>query len=134
MSRLSRPPLRNRGEPTIGLINVVFLMLIFFLIAGSIAPSPQSGLALVRLAESDVQPPRRALILTAEGGLRLDGVDWPGDPASGARAYVQGLSEDDARIARILPDRAAPARALVQLAQALREAGAERVLVLGERP
>ena len=31
-------PKVNRREPTIALINVVFLMLVFFMVAGTIAP------------------------------------------------------------------------------------------------
>jgi biopolymer transport protein ExbD len=121
---------RARPEPTIGLINVVFLMLIFFLIAGSIAPSPEAGLTLVRIADLTVQPPPDALVLTAEGGFRLDGAD-PGAMPEAVAAYVQTLGEG--RVARILPDAAAPAEVLVRLAEALRAAGAERVMVLGER-
>ncbi|MCA2014028.1 biopolymer transporter ExbD [Pararhodobacter sp. CCB-MM2] len=124
-SRLLRPAGRSKGEPTIGLINVVFLMLIFFLIAGSIAPSPGDGIALVRISELDVQPPPDALILTAEGTLRQ------GEAETDAEAYLATLEEP--RVARILPDRTAPASALVELAGALRAGGAERVVILGER-
>ena len=122
---LLTPPRRARGEPTIGLINVVFLMLIFFLIAGSIAPTPGRGIALVRIADLTLQPPPDALVLTAEGALRHREVET--DPET----YLATLTEP--RVARILPDRAAPAAVLVTLAGALQAAGAERVVILGER-
>ncbi len=117
---------RTRREPVIGLINVVFLMLIFFLIAGSIAPAPDRGLALVRIADLTTQAPPDAIVLLADGRLRhrgADGVD--------AAAYVATLAAP--RVARILPDRDAPAAALVALADALHDAGAGRVVILGER-
>ncbi len=119
------PTRRSRGEPTIGLINVVFLMLIFFLIAGTISPPPGDGMTLVQVADLEVQAPPDTLTLTAEGEIRHQGA--PGDVA----AYVATLSEP--RVARLLPDRAAPAARLVALAAELRAAGAERVVILGER-
>lgn len=122
---LSRPIQRSKGEPTIGLINVVFLMLIFFLIAGSIAPAPGKGLALVSIRDLDLQPPPDAIVLTAEGLLRH------GETETDAATYVATLEEP--KVARILPDRTAPASALVSLAGELRTAGAERVVILGER-
>ena len=123
---LLRPPVRSRREPIIGLINVVFLMLIFFLIAGSIAPAPERGLALVRIADLTTQAPPDALVLSADGTLRHAGAEGV-DPA----AYVATLPAP--RVARILPDRDAPAAALVALADALHRAGADRVIILGER-
>lgn len=107
-------------------------MLIFFLIAGSIAPSPDAGLTLVRVRDLEAQPPREALVLTEAGGLRLAGEDWPGELADGAAAYLETLTEEP-RVARLMPDRAAPAETLVELAEHLRAAGAERVLIMGER-
>jgi biopolymer transport protein ExbD len=122
---------RSRGEPTIGLINIVFLMLIFFLIAGTIAPSPDPSVTLLRIAELDTQAPPDALVITAGGGLRFAGTDWPGPPEDGARAYLQTLPEP--RVARLLVDREAAAPLIVRLAETLRAAGAERVVLLGER-
>ena len=119
------PPTRSRGEPTIGLINVVFLMLIFFLIAGTIAPQPSDGIALVQIADLDGKAPPDTLVITADGTLLHQ--QQPADPVS----YVATLPEP--RVARLLPDRNAPASQLVTLSAALRAAGAERVVILGER-
>ncbi|WP_127104926.1 ExbD/TolR family protein [Pararhodobacter zhoushanensis] len=119
------PPTRAKGEPTIGLINVVFLMLIFFLIAGTIAPPPGDGIALVQIADLDGKAPPEALVITADGTLLHQ--QQPTD----ADTYVASLIEP--RIARLLPDRNAPAAQLVTLSAALRAAGAERVVILGER-
>ncbi|MCW1932032.1 ExbD/TolR family protein [Pararhodobacter zhoushanensis] len=119
------PPTRAKGEPTIGLINVVFLMLIFFLIAGTIAPPPGDGIALVQIADLDGKAPPEALVITADGTLLHQ--QQPTD----ADTYVASLGEP--RIARLLPDRNAPAAQLVTLSAALRAAGAERVVILGER-
>ncbi|KPQ06502.1 MAG: biopolymer transport protein ExbD [Rhodobacteraceae bacterium HLUCCA12] len=122
---LQRPLSRGQVEPTIGLINVVFLMLIFFLIAGTIAPSPEPGLSLVRLDDPEQRLPEHALVLDEEGDIRFQGEE------TDAAAYLSALG--DSGVARIMPDRDAPAEALVRLSQELRAAGAERVLVMGER-
>jgi len=122
---LSRPIKRSKGEPTIGLINVVFLMLIFFLIAGTLAPAPGEGIALVDLGDTPLQPPPDALVLTAEGRLLQGGAE------TDAARYLATLTEP--RVARILPDRRAQASTLVTLAAALTEGGAARVVILGER-
>lgn len=116
---------RPRGEPTIALINIVFLMLIFFLIAGSLAPRPDGDVVLVSLAGITTEPPSDALVMLADGGLRHAGA---------------GLSREDALVrfadaerVRLLPDRDAPAGALVALAQALRAAGVAELVIVTER-
>lgn len=122
---LSSPVRRSKAEPTIGLINVVFLMLIFFLIAGTIAPSPEKGLELVQITDPDQRLPEHALVLGPDGAVRYQGRE------TDAAAYVETLAVP--QVARIMPDRNAPAAALVRLSHELRAAGAERVLVMGER-
>lgn len=116
---------RRRPDPTITLINVVFLMLTFFLIGGTVAPPLPAQVQLVRLADSASVVPPDVLALDAEGRIL-----WNGQPADPS-AYAATLPEG--RIARVLPDRAAPAQALVALARDLRAAGAVEVRVLTER-
>src|SRR5690606_1475754 len=86
---------------------------------------------LVRIAELETRAPPEALVVTAEGGLRIDGADWPDSVETGALRYLETLPEP--RVARLLVDRAAPAALVVQLATLLRPAGGERRVVLGER-
>jgi biopolymer transport protein ExbD len=124
---LPRPPPRTRTEPTIALINIVFLMLIFFLIAGTLAPPLDPALRLVSLRDLDGAEPPDALVLSAAGEVRFRGV--PADPA----AYVASLPAGARTTIRIVPDRAAPAARLVALAGSLRDAGAGRVVIVTER-
>lgn len=122
-----RKRIRKRAEPTITLINVVFLLLAFFIVAGTIAEAPPEGLALVRLPEGAPQP------LADRVALGADGVPlWPAG-VSDAAGFVAGLPPEAGGVARILPDRAAPAAALVALARALEAAGAREVRMLAER-
>lgn len=119
------PFTRRRPEPVIGLINVVFLMLVFFLIAGSVAPPLDGEVRLVRLDEAGSPPPPDVLALTADGELR----------ASGAVTTVEDFmaAQTERRIVRLMPDRDAPAARMVAVARALRVSGAERVIIVTER-
>jgi biopolymer transport protein ExbD len=125
MRRLLAPTPRQKGEPTIALINIVFLMLVFFLIAGSLAPRPDPDIRLVQLDGIDTEPPRDALVILPDGSLRLDG------RAIDLEAAITALA--GAEVARLLPDRAAPAARIVQIAHRLRAAGAERLVIVTER-
>ena len=116
---------RPRGEPTIALINIVFLMLIFFLIAGSLAPRPEGDVTLVSLSEITTEPPSDALVMLAEGSLR-----HAGKTLTHEDALVR--FGDTARV-RLLPDRDAPAGELVVLAQSLRAAGVAELVIVTER-
>lgn len=113
---------RKPGEPTIALINIVFLMLVFFLIAGSLAPRPDADIELINLEAIDTEPPREALVMLPDGALRLDGQDIDLDAA------VAQLAEESQ--VRLLPDRAAPAAQLIAVAQALRAAGAASLVIV----
>ena len=69
------PYQRRRADPTITLINVVFLMLMFFLVAGTIAAPPPADLRLVQLAQADpVVPPD---VLTMSVAVNKKGYHYP---------------------------------------------------------
>jgi biopolymer transport protein ExbD len=125
--RLARPQERRRAEGTIALINVVFLMLIFFLIAGTLTPplDPDVSLAQSRLAEG-AEPPD-ALFATAQGELRLRG------RAVGVEEFM--ASQDGAGagvLVKLAADRDLPAVHLIDIVAALKQAGAERVHIVTE--
>ncbi|GAA0310262.1 biopolymer transporter ExbD [Rhodovulum strictum] len=124
---MKRLPKRAGREPAIALINVVFLLLVFFLVAGSLARPLDADLRLVRVADLDGTPPPDALVLHPDGRVTRDGADT--DPA----AHVATLDEGARAVLRVLPDRAAAAADLVALGRALRAAGAERVVIVTER-
>ncbi|MBV0912472.1 ExbD/TolR family protein [Anianabacter salinae] len=124
--RRARP--RSDREPTIALINIVFLMLIFFLVAGTLAPPLDGALRLVNTAEWDAAPPPDALVLHADGSLA-----YRGAPIASAAAFAASLPEEDRDTLRIVPDRAAPAQRLVAVGAQLRAAGAGRIVIVTER-
>ena len=132
------PTRRTRKiEPTIALINVVFLMLIFFLVAGTLAKPLDRDLKLVSAAELEATPPPDALVVYPDGRLAFRGQPT----AAAAHVAERSVSEEageaseagDKPLIRIVPDRALPASELVRIIAELRAAGSGRILIVTER-
>jgi biopolymer transport protein ExbD len=119
---------RAEREPTIALINIVFLMLIFFLVAGTLAAPLDKELRLVNTADLDGSPPADALVLHADGRMTHRGA-----AITSVAEFVAGRPEETRRHVRIVPDHELPAAVLVAQGRALRDAGAERVLIVTDR-
>ena len=119
---------KTEREPTIALINIVFLMLIFFLVAGTLARPLDPGLTLVRTADLEGRAPADALVIHADGRL-----SWQGIPVASPSAFLADLPQEMRPVARLLPDRDLPAANLVALGRAVQAAGAARVVIVTER-
>ena len=115
-------------EPTIALINVVFLMLVFFMVAGTLAPPLDRDVSLVQVQALDGREPPDTLVIHKDGTLFLRGVEL-----TSPEAFMERLTDDDRRAVRIVPDRDLPAHILVAHARAMQVEGAERVRVVTER-
>ncbi|MEO0751334.1 MAG: biopolymer transporter ExbD [Pseudomonadota bacterium] len=122
-----RTPSR-RKEPTIALINIVFLMLIFFLVAGTLSRPLDGDLDLVRTADLEGALPPDTLVVHPDGRL-----SYRGEDIAGIDAFLATRTEEERKTVRLVPDRDLPAQELVKLARALRGAGAESVMVVTER-
>lgn len=125
---MRRPRRISGAEPTTALINIVFLMLIFFLVAGTLAAPLDKDLALVRTADLDRTAPGDALVVHADGRM-----SYGGQEIASAEAYLAELDAESRARVRVVPDRELPATDLVSLGRALREAGAETVVIVTER-
>jgi biopolymer transport protein ExbD len=119
---------KPQREPTIALINIVFLMLVFFMVAGTLAQPLDPSLTLVETRELEGQAPPNALVVYPDGRIAFEGNDQ-----ADAATFVASLSEEDRETVRLVPDRALPAAALVNLTRELRTAGAQRVMLVTER-
>ena len=119
---------KTEREPTIALINIVFLMLIFFLVAGTLAVPLDGDLTLVRTAELERTAPGDALVVHADGRMSFRGQDI-GAPSD----YLALLDEESRERVRIVPDAELPAIELVAIGRALRRAGAGSVVIVTER-
>lgn len=118
---------RQKAEPTIALINVVFLMLIFFMVVGTLVPPLDKDLKLVNTRDLEGKEPANALIISAGGELR-----FRNEQVADLTPYLQFLG-DDLSVARILPDQNAPASVMVQLARQFQAAGVKRVVIVTEK-
>ena len=125
--KLRKSQVSSRREPTIALINIVFLMLIFFLIAGTLVTPLEADLKLVNTSELEGTAPPDALVLNAAGQLSFRGeVTTPS-------AYMATASEAESAYIGLVPDRAVPAATLVQIASELKAAGAGAVVIVTEK-
>ena len=125
MRRIAR---RKKGEPTIALINIVFLMLIFFLAAGTLARPLDGELQLIETNDLEGREPPDALVLHADGRL-----SYRGETQADVSVFLSGKEEDELTQVRVVPDRNADADALVDVSRALRAAGAQEVVIVTER-
>lgn len=118
----------TRREPTIALINIVFLMLVFFMVAGTLARPLDADLRLVRTAELEGRAPPDTLVVHADGRLM-----YRGEVIASAEAFYTARPDAERDRVRIVPDAALPAVTLVNLARELRAAGASSVVIVTQR-
>lgn len=124
--RLAATP-RRPSEPTITLINVVFLMLIFFLVAGQVAAPVDRDIQLIDATALATRAPDDALAVRSDGTTL-----WRGEAISpGAFAAVR--IADGADVLRLVPARDLPAQDMLRIANALRMAGAAEVRLVTDR-
>ena len=129
-------------ENTIPLINVVFLMLIFFLIAGTVAPPVSTELQPPRSEELPLMPPAgNAVEILSDGTLihrgekmSLEGIiaRFPAPVSSSndlntLRTGAAKQTSDGDDIVHILADRGLQASLLMPVLQAFRAAGHRNV-------
>lgn len=138
MIQMARVRPKRPQENTLSLINIVFLMLIFFLIAGQLSPPVDPSVSLAQTTGAPPLPPPDALFADAEGVLRyrgqvLSAEAFMADHAPGGE--TAGAADDaPARPAiRLAADRALPAVRLLVLVDALYAAGAGSVSVVTVR-
>ncbi len=126
MRRLAK--LKRQREPTIALINIVFLMLVFFMVAGTLSQPIDRTMTLVQTKELEGRAPPDALLIHSDGRLTLRG-----EVQADAASYFATLTDAQRETVRLVPDRALSAETLVAIARDLRLAGAKSVMVVTER-
>ena len=125
-------PPRRQFETLVPLINVVFLLLIFFLLAGTMKPSENVAVSLPEGALNDrEQDVPTTLIVEADGFI------WLGDRVMDAKLsgvmVEKHLKDTNTKRVAIKADANAPADAVLELMEGLREAGVEQVTIMTER-
>ena len=115
---------RRKRDPSIALINVIFIMLIFFLIAGTVAPPLDTDLQLVDTSGLEGREPPDALVLREDGTLSFRGTLIDAD------TYMSTYSDGPVRI---VPDRNARGVRLIEVSAMLRALGASSIVLVTER-
>lgn len=119
---------KPQREPTIALINIVFLMLVFFMVAGTLSHPMDPALRLVKTEDLESRASPNALVVHADGRLVYQGADQ-----TDTSAFLATLTEEERSVVRLVPDRALLAKDLVALTRDLRAAGAQKVMLVTER-
>lgn len=124
-------PVKKPKEPTIALINIVFLLLIFFLAASTLAPPMDNEIELVDTQLLDNDPPPNALVMRADGSLMLHGAVITIDEFL---QQQKALATDKENLnIRLVPDRQANAKTLVTIANQLKHGGATSIKLVTQR-
>ncbi|SLN58176.1 Biopolymer transport protein ExbD/TolR [Roseovarius albus] len=119
---------RTRLEPTIALINVVFLMLIFFMVAGTLSQPLDKDVTLVRTADLEGRAPPDTLVVHSDGRLT-----YRGESVGSVQSFYTARPENEREVIRVVPDAELSALTLVNLARDLRAEGASRVMIVTQR-
>ena len=120
---------REKGEPTLPLINIVFLMLIFFLVTAQMARPLDPNIQLINTDDQAFVPPPDAVVIDASGEQRFRGA-----PATPEEILATLRSEHIGGITvRILPDRRARAAAVTALAKELHDVGVQAIFIMTEQ-
>lgn len=117
-----KPPRRKPAEAFVPMINVVFLLLIFFLMTAQIAPQDPFELTPPE-AETDNAADGAELFLSPEGAFA-----FAGQEGESAIAAAMGAAGDGAL--RLRADGAMDAAALARALRRLREAGAGEIALV----
>ena len=120
----------NPTENTIALINVVFLMLIFFLVAGTLIPPIDKELSPISTSNQESAELSNLLSIRADGALSYNGK--PTTIEAFMAAYSESNKIDDDAI-RVFPDKSVQATTLVDVLNQLKNAGAKNIFIVTKR-
>ena len=123
---MRRKPDRTRRDPTISLINIVFLILIFVMVSSTLSQPAQSSIAFIQTTGLECCAGGYVLEVDETGALYING-----QPLADPIQYMDGLPPTDSTV-RILPDQNLPARDLLRLVQRLKTLGASNVTIITE--
>lgn len=132
--RFHRSRRRNDEERVLPLINIVFLLLIFFMLAGRLEQADPFAVDPARSASEDRPDAQRLLLLIGPAGeLALDGEPLTRGALIDRLAALKREADADKEIERTVwlkADRAAPADRLVAVLELLSQAGITRIEML----
>ncbi|MCR9255325.1 MAG: biopolymer transporter ExbD [Alphaproteobacteria bacterium] len=127
--RLSRPKARRDEERILPLINIVFLLLIFFMIAGRLsAGDPFQVTPPNSMSEAMPQSRDVMILMGAEGQFALDGAVMPKDAV--LERLERQIADGTDLALHLKTDGAASAQLVVDFMAELRKAGFQELTLL----
>ncbi|WP_417452097.1 ExbD/TolR family protein [Kordiimonas sp.] len=123
---MKRAKRRSKMEPVISLINIVFLILIFFMVTGTLSPHRGGGLEFIQTTGLECCAEPDALYISRTGEL-----SYLGEEITSVEEYL-ATQKGQLQTARLLPERALPAHQLLNIVKQLQLSGADQVIVLTE--
>ncbi len=127
--KLNRPARRQHPETIVALIDVVFFLLVFFMLIGRMdATSPFEVLPPVAQTGADMPAGGLTLSIGADGRLALEGVEI--SRADLDRAIRARLAENPATLLRVNAHKDAELRHVLPLVGALEQMGARDVVLV----
>ena len=127
--RIPPPEKAIRDDGVLPLINIVFLLLVFFLMAGAISPAPDIDIEPVRTGENPTtEPPRDAVYISAEGTAYVGGTKIREPDLSAAISSF--VRDSGSKSLRLMVDRRADSLAVMKAIDAASRAGTGKVMLL----
>ena len=127
--KLNRPARRQHPETIIALIDVVFFLLVFFMLIGRMdATSPFDVMPAHAVTGADMPAGGATLSIGAEGELALDGTVV--DRGDALERIAAMLAEDPALLIRVNAHRDAQLRELLPLVARIEALGARDVMLV----
>lgn len=126
--KLRRPPRRHQDseQRILPLINIVFLLLIFFMVAGQLSQSDTVRVEPPRSSSAaDMETPLARILMAADGSIHINGIPVaPADVTETVRTLLAASAPD---AIFVKADSGADARQAIALLAAIRAAGATGV-------
>lgn len=128
----SRRP-KNDEERILPLINVVFLLLIFFMLAGRLTASdPFKVNPPTSANEHPAQEPEATVLIASDKRLALDGEVMSADALE--KAMAERIRSDESTVVRVKADGRAEGVRVVDVMERLRRAGVAKLRLLTVPP
>jgi biopolymer transport protein ExbD len=133
MVRLRRPSSAAEHEGTLPLINVVFLLLVFFMVAGALERMDAFPIEAPRTGAGETSRPDREMVLIGADGQLAYGSEILPSVEALADRIAQARADGEPQPLTVKADAGAEAATVVAVLHGLRAAGILRVTLLTER-
>lgn len=119
--------IRRQSDSIISLINIVFLILIFFMVTGTLAPPIDGSIRFVQTRDLECCMSPDAIALNQDGII-----SYQGQTLESVEAFVKQYVETNSTEISIIPDQNLPAVKLLETVKIIKSAGAKQIFIVTE--